>query len=174
VDRALFKLIFFLVLIIAWAIHKAWIEPRKKRYEEERRRNRTSPPPEAEEEEPGDGLKLPYEDLVDEVFGPYMKRRREAARPKPPPPAAAPPAPAPQAAPPPEPAPAPAQAPPPVETHAGPAFPPGAVGGPAGGRSIDERLFRNPSFSAAAKLVIAAEILRPPRFLRGRTGAPRR
>lgn len=142
-----------------------------------------APPPGPEPEEP----KLPYEDMVDQVFGPYMERRRKAfearksasrtaveteeeaeeeeevaeyipparrfterGEPRPP----APPAP--------EPAiriieeePAPL---PPIEKLADPAAP--------RRRSLDDVLFANPRWGAAAKLVVASEILSRPKALR--------
>lgn len=125
------------------------------------------PPPEPEAQEPpSGGPQLPYEDLVDQVFGPYIRQRRreheqakkaqeraeaveviEVIEEAPPPPPAAPPEEA-------KPAPpiAVAVAAPPV---------------PAPVRlSLDERIFRNPRWGAAAKLVVAGEILRRPRFPR--------
>jgi hypothetical protein len=131
-----------------------------------------APPPGPEPEEP----KLPYEDLVDQVFGPYMERRRqvyEARR------AAAAEAQAEgevaeeveeEVEPEPEAAPAPPPPPRPVVSalEEARAVPLPVVGPPPRGPSIDERLFRNPRLSPGAKLVLAAEILGRPRALRRR------
>lgn len=169
-------LIVFL-LVIAGSILKPWLERRKKRMEEEQRRQRGAARPEVAEavevEEEDDGPKLPYEDLVDEVFGPYMKRRREAAQQKPPPQA---PAPAPVVAAAVEEAPAP-PIPPSPEAWAeepSPEVKLERVGRRTEALSIEQRVFGNRSLSPMAKLVLAAEILQPPRALRGRGGALRR
>jgi hypothetical protein len=166
------------LLIIAGSIIKPLIERRKKAYEERQRLQRGAPPPprpepEKAEEEEDAGPRLPYEDLVEEVFGPHMERRRQAAKARRPLPAAAPPAPAlvvTEALP--EPAP-PAGSPPPVETRAGENVPlpkPPGSEKPLDRAPIEERIFRRRELSPLAKLVLAAEILQPPRFLRGRPG----
>lgn len=133
-------------------------------------------PPEEPEvaETPSRGPKLPYEDLVDEVFGPYIRQRRRAyeeakARER---------AEAVEVievieeTPPPRPTPKPPPPPPPAEPEAAKPLPPlpagaGDHGVPAPARpSLEDRLFRNPSWSGAAKLVVAAEILGRPKALR--------
>jgi hypothetical protein len=169
------------LLIIAGSIIKPLIERRKKAYEERQRLQRgTRPPPRPEpekaDEEEAAGPRLPYEDLVEEVFGPHMERRRQAAKARRPLPQAAPPAPAlvvtealPEPA---APAP-PAASPPPVETRAGETVPPPKPPGsekPFDRVPIEERIFRRPGLSPLAKLVLAAEILQPPRVYRGRPG----
>ena len=142
-----------IVLIIIGASVVRWILHRRALARGEKVEG---PPP----EEP----RLPYEDVVDEVFGPYMRRRRqryEEARaggeepgvevvevveeeaPPPPPKARAPEAPKPPPATP---------ALPPVVVPVRPSF--------------EERVFQNPRWGAAAKLVVAGEILGRPRAFR--------
>jgi len=171
------------VIVIASMVLKPFLKRRKERAEA-LKRNAASPSAQeasagAGESEDGDGPKLPYEDLVDEVFGPYISRRQEKARPKPPPEPSAPPAPsripAPSRA-------AAAKSPEPARAAAVAAAPSlqafsGKSGAgqesahpesPARRRPIDQRLFGNRRLSPSAKLIIAAEILRPPRILRER------
>lgn len=165
-DKGLLNLI-ILILVIGGAILKPWIERRKKRLEEERT-GRPAPAQAPTGDEPDDGPKLPYEDLVDEVFGPYMERRREKARPPAPPPepvAAA-------VEPPKEPA-APQHS---FErqTEATRArFAPSSVETAAVDRPVEERIFGNLRLSPTAKLILAADILQP-RRPGGRGGAFRR
>lgn len=129
-----------------------------------------APPPGPEPEEP----KLPYEDLVDQLFSPYIEKRKEehAAKQR----AAAPvPGPAPD----PkfrilkeeepeirilEESPAPAIHSVPVlqsvlATAAAPQVVPSTPPPPP---SLDERIFRNPRLSTGARLVLCAEILGRP------------
>ncbi len=145
-------ILFLLVGLVQWIQHRRALA-RGEKVE--------GPPP----EEP----KLPYEDVVDEVFGPYMRRRRqkhEEARareegapvqvvgePRPRPPMAVP-------KPPPAPPPGPAAEPAPHSVSPAEAPPlPARL-------SLEDRLFRNPSLGAGAKLVVAAEILGRPKALR--------
>lgn len=168
-----FKLVFW-VLIIAGMILKPYLKRRKERLEAAKKTApaRRAPEP-AEEADDEGGPKLPYEDLVEEVFGSYISRRKEAAEPP------APARRAPSRAPAPEPA---AEEEPALAAVATEAAPSPAAAAPAGGTrsgrdsaparsaarpsSLEERLFGRRRLSSSAKLIIAAEILRPPRLLR--------
>ena len=169
-----FKLVIW-VLIIAGAIINPILKRRKERLEAAKKKAPARPVQErTEETEEEGGAKLPYEDLVEEVFGSYISRRKKAAEPQPPARRA--------------PAPAPAEA---AEEPAAPALAMAAAPNPSGaasaaesrsGRdsapaqtharrsSLEERLFGRRRLSSSAKLIIAAEILRPPRILRERGG----
>lgn len=153
------------VIIIAATVIGPLIERWRRKKAQERGE---TPPPEPEPAEP----KLPYEDVVDEVFGPYMERRKreheerraakEARQRKadeepegsvirileeaP----AGPPA-------------RPVPEPPPAARPAAREAPPAA--GPRR-RSLDEVLFSNRRLSPGAKLVVAAEILGRPKAAR--------
>jgi len=161
-DKGLVNLIilglFLAVGLVRWIIHRAKVARGEK--------PGGPPPPEP---------KLPYEDMVDETFGPYIERRRrkheeararreearreeespirvvevveEPRRPVPRPPPAEPPAVEEKPAVPASPAASEAHAPPPR-------------------LSLEERLFANPRWGTAAKLVLASEILGPPRCRR--------
>jgi hypothetical protein len=169
-DRGDFKLIVYgAVLLLFLGVNVVrWIANRRAQARGEKP---GGPPPEepASGEPPSEGPKLPYEDLVDQVFGPYIRQRRrehEEAKvreraeavevievveePAPPPPRPKPP----PAAPPREEKPAP-----PVAVAAPPVPAPVRL-------SLDERIFRNPRWSAAAKLVVAGEILARPKTFR--------
>jgi hypothetical protein len=149
------------LVIVAVVIVGSILMPLIERWRRRRLLEEGKPPEGPEPKEP----KLPYEDLVDEIFGPYMERRRkkheeEAAAAAPPPP--------PRRVPEPEPViriieetPAPSRL---EESKA----PPAAVMRVRSSPSLDERLFRNPRLSPAARLVLAAEIMRPPKALRPR------
>jgi hypothetical protein len=169
-DRGDFKLIVYgAVLLLFLGVNLVrWLANRA------RGRQTGEPPPEEPEaaEPPSGGPQLPYEDLVDQVFGPYIRQRRrehEEAKareraeavevievieePAPPPP--------------PRPVPRPPPAAPPVEAKPAPPVAVAAPPVPAPVRlSLDERIFRNPRWGAAAKLVVAGEILGRPRFPR--------
>ncbi len=116
-------------------------------------------PPAAEPEPAVEEAKLPYEHLVDEVFGPYMQRRRQAfaerqaaaARVEEPEPEPEPPAPA--ALVPEEPVHV-------LKIEAPPAPPPP--------RTLEQRLFGGRALTPAARWVLSAEILQPPKALRRR------
>jgi hypothetical protein len=171
-----FKVAIWVIVIASMAL-KPFLKRRKERLEAQRLEAqkkgaaaRPAPEPEEESSEEG-GMTLPYEDLVEEVFGSYMARRREEARPRPaaPRPAARVVAPEPAApkevreekvaapAVPEAPASAPAEAP---QTGRGSPFAEGHPRRP----SLDERLFGRRRLSSSAKLILAAEILRPPRL----------
>ncbi|HVR87125.1 MAG TPA: hypothetical protein VMU54_22560 [Planctomycetota bacterium] len=172
-----FKIVFW-VIAIGSILLRPYFKRRRQRGEAEKGNPASAAPP-ASAEEPQDegGPSLPYEDLVEEVFGPYIARRKEQARPRPSSaalragvrnPAARPSA----EAEPPEAGDAKpvagarsqtARAPePPVGRESAPSEP------PVRPRSIDQRLFGRRQLSPAARLIIAAEILRPPRVLRTR------
>jgi hypothetical protein len=169
-----FKLVFW-VLIIAGALLKPYMKRRKERLEAAKKTApaRRAPKPAEEAEEEGEA-KLPYEDLVEEVFGSYISRRKEAAEPP------APPRRAPSRAPAPEPAEAEEPAEPALPIAAAAPSPSAAAPAeelrtrrdsapartPVRHRSLEERLFGRRRLSSSAKLIIAAEILRPPRLLR--------
>ncbi|HLY76141.1 MAG TPA: hypothetical protein VKU80_18725 [Planctomycetota bacterium] len=175
------------VIVIASMVLKPFLKRRKERAEALKR---TAAPPSAPEAgasanaaepEDGDGPKLPYEDLVDEVFGPYISRRQENARPKPPAEPGVPPVPSRSPAPtftasgkPPEPARAAFVAVSPSLQAVSGRSRTVAASAPAESASrlslVDQRLFGSRRLAPAAKLVIAAEILRPPRILRERGG----
>lgn len=171
--RGLINLI-IAVLVLGGMLLGPLLERRRRRAEEQRRRAAAEAEEEAEPAPAGEP-KLPFEDLIDEVFGPYLERRRRqvvvveeapAAEEEAPPEEvrvveeekpAEPLAPA-------------APAPPRWEpTAAGPLGTLAAAAPVETGRrrSIEERLFRNPRLSPGAKLLLAAEILKPPRLLRG-------
>ena len=175
-DEIPFRLI-VLVLVIGGAILKPWLARRKKKLEEQQRKGpaRLESEVEPPREEQDDGPKLPYEDLVDEVFGSYMERRREVQRPKPAPrrvvvtpaevSAPAPPRPALRA---------PAVPPEARPTEVRARLESSPTETAVERRTIEQILFENRSLSGAAKLILAAEILQPPRVLRGRAGSFRR
>ena len=116
--------------------------------------------------------KLPYEDLVDEMFGPYIqdrKRKYEARRkPKPEPVLRIieeTPTPVPELK-------IIEESPAPEDFETEPEesveAPPRVYGSPSHGRkrTLDEIIFRNPRLSPGARLVLASEILSRPRSLR--------
>jgi hypothetical protein len=161
--------IIWLVLIAGGIIVSAIQQSRQRRAQEQGK-----PPPKKPKEEP----RLPFEAVVDEVFGPYMDRRRKAHAAK-----RAKPVPLVEivdAPPPPKPKPeiriieevAPPEAPSHEGAEEGPEpievevlhAPPVVTVRPR--LSLEDRLFSNPRFSPAAKMVVAREILEPPRFLR--------
>lgn len=175
VDSGTVKLIIWAVIIV-FAVVSSLIQKLRSKKQEPTRGE--APPPEPQQE----GAQLPYEELVDELFGPYMQRRREghaAAR------RARESAPAevevveeeedaPEAPPPyvPRQAPAPAAPRPDFriieeEPSTRAALPPSDVPvatttGPRVTRSLDEILFDNRALSPGAKLLLSAEILRRP------------
>ncbi len=161
--------IIWLVLIAGGIIVSAIQQSRQRRAQEQGK-----PPPKKPKEEP----KLPFEAVVDEVFGPYMDRRRKAhaakrAKPiplveivdEPPPPKRKPEIRIIEEVPPPE-----------APAHGGAEEEPGPIemGALSAAStvsvrprlSLEKRLFANPRFSPAAKMVVAREILERPRFLR--------
>jgi hypothetical protein len=130
-------------------------------------------------EAPADEPKLPYEDLAEQVLGPYMERRRKEyeARRRLTHPTESPA----EESPPPEPT-APPRRPPAPRPHslekreAGKQEPKPAVlsssevspATPAASEnSLEARLFGNRVLGSSAKLILASEIMRRPRFLRG-------
>ena len=133
-----------------------------------------APPPSQREEAPAkEEAKLPYEDLVDQMFGPYIedrKRKYEARQKKAPKPVLRiieeSPAPELKII---EETPAPAAA---LEAAPGEiAEPPPEAWHPVSKerkRSLDEIIFRNPRLSPGARLVLATEILNRPHALRNR------
>ncbi len=150
------------VAMVRWVLHRRALERGEK--------VEGPPPPEP---------RLPYEDVVDEVFGPYIRRRRRQHEertssgagplevevievidePEP----APPPVPVERPTPPPPP-PAPVVKPPPA-----PVVQPVAAAVQEPGRpSLEEALLRNPRWGFGARLVVAGEILGPPKALRGR------
>ncbi len=161
----------FTYLLVAFMIVATLVGPLLQRWWRRRLQERGEQVEGPEPAEP----KLPYEDIVDQVFGPYMNRRRaayEARRAA----AAADEEEAEEEAPPP-PAPEPvirriqAVEEPPARPPALPAAASPSESDPAAERprlTLEDRLFANARLSAGAKLVLAAEILHPPRSLRGR------
>jgi len=181
--KGLFNLI-LVILFIAATVLGPLIERWRKKKEAEKRRlegkpeGELEPPPAPARDQ--DRPALPYENVLEEVFGPYIERRRRAAQEA-------------------------AQAPPDVEEEEAPEVetdddirrmreirrpapepevvvpePPEdpfqrlAVGAPAEvvihrtrARSLDEIVFRNPRLSPGAKLLLASEILSNPRARRG-------
>lgn len=163
------------ILVLGGMLLAPLLERRKRRHAQEERRRATAeaeeggPPP----EEP----KLPLEDLIDEVFGPYIERRRRQVVVVEEAPPAEEETPAEsvdtveivEEEKPAEPLGPPAPERPRWEpTGAGPLGVRAAVSSVSGPphRSLEERIFRNPRLSAGAKLFLAAEILKPPRLLR--------
>jgi len=166
------------LIVMAVVLVASLLGPLVERARRRRMAARGEKPQGPEPEEP----KLPYEDMVDEVFGPYMERRRQAYEARR---AAA----------------AEAEAEGevaeeveeeveesprretrirrivvvPEERAAAPAVEevpaepiPAVIEAPAYRPSLDDRLFRNSRLSAGAKLVLAAEILGRPRSVRRR------
>ncbi len=172
VDGGLIKLIIWAV-IIAFALVSSLVQKLRSKKPEP---TRGEAPP--QDPQPG-SAQLPYEELVDELFGPYMKRRREehaaAKRARESAPAEvevveeeedAPEAPPPYV---PRQAPAPAAPRPDFrvieEAPSAPipqAAPAATATRPRSGRSLDEILFANRALSPGAKLILSAEILRRP------------
>lgn len=176
--KALFNLV-LIILFVAATVLGPLIDRWRKKKEAERRRLEGRPESEPEPPAPApaydteDRPRLPYENVLEEVFGPYIERRRKAAQEareaqvleeepeadpdeeirrmrevRPPAPEAAA-----------------------VEPEAPPQrleeAPPAASAAPRErARSLDEILFRNPRLSPGAKLLIAAEILGKPRSRR--------
>ena len=177
-----------LIVFVAASVLGPVVERWRKRKEKERRAQQASPAaPEAEPEadvEPSPpasgGPRLPYEDVLHELFGPYIERRKREAEEaqrreeaeaqaeaeaeeveevevveEPP---ARPPALANASTP---------QAP--AFQHVEvtvPRLPTATAGHRALHRTLDEIVFRNPRLSPGAKLVLASEILGKPRALR--------
>jgi hypothetical protein len=166
-DSGTVNFVIFLLIVVA-TVGQLLVKKFKKT-KQARERGVAEPPPPAEEaeEEP----KLPYEDLVDQLFGPYVERRKrefaakQAAAKRARAPVAGPRAPGPPAAAAPRPAPArPAGEP---EVKATPVAPPVLLALPAAHHhSLDARLFRNRGLSQGAKLVLASEILGRPKYFR--------
>ena len=177
--KGLFNLI-LVILFIAATLLGPLIERWRKKKEAERRRLEGKP--EGELEPPPGPVydegrpRLPYENVLEEVFGPYIERRRRAAQEAgqaPPEVEVAPevdpdeeirrmrmarrPAPEPEVEVAPEPE-APAQR---LAESA-----PAEVAHRKRERSLDEILFRNSRLSPGAKLVLASEILAKPRATR--------
>jgi hypothetical protein len=180
--KGVFNLI-LVILFIAATVLGPLIERWRKKKEAEKRRlegraeGELEPPPGPVRDQ--DRPALPYENVLEEVFGPYIERRRRAA------------ADARQA---PPPAPDVEEDEPevqsddeirrmrearrPAEEAPAAASPPDdpiqklPVGGPAEmahrkrARSLDEVVFRNPRYSPGAKLLLASEILGKPRSTR--------
>lgn len=159
-DRGLVNLILLALVLLAglvrWLLH---------RVREARGEKVEGPPP----SEP----MLPYEDVVEEVFGPYIRRRQQqkeaAGGEEAPAPVEiveeareAPPAPRP-------PTPHPPPGAPPAEHPAAPSLSVGAaVPSPAAPfrPTLEERLLTRPGWGMAARLVVAAEVLGSPRVFR--------
>lgn len=175
-----------LIVFVAATVLGPLVERWRKRKEMERRAQRppaAAPQAETEAEEPPSPkpeAKLPYEEVLHELFGPYMERRKreaeearrraeaeaeeeaeeiEVVEETPPP--------------------APAESSGPRFVHAetsAPAFVhaetsvprlPTAVAGNRGvQRTLDQIVFRNPRLTPGAKLVLASEIMGKPRALR--------
>ena len=179
-DKIPFKLIFW-VLVVAGMVLKPVLQRRLKRKAETERRRSAAPAPEGAEghEDEGDP-KLPYEELVDEVFGSYISRRRQEAQPQARPkpsagrrvPAQVPSrTPTAAAEPPRSGVVTPVAAPQPLvtpgeETRLGRESVP--IESAVRRCSVEQHLFGRRPLSSAARLIIAAEILRPPRILRER------
>jgi type IV secretory pathway VirB10-like protein len=184
-DAKDFKGFFNLVLVIlfiAATLLGPLIERWRKKKEAERRRLEGRPeaelePPPAPAHDEG-RPRLPYENVLEEVFGPYIERRRRAAQEA----SQAPPEEVVEAPevdpdeeirrirearrPAPEPVAAAAREPEaPVQRLAEGA--PAEVAHRKRDRSLDEIVFRNPRLSPGAKLLLASEILGNPRARRG-------
>jgi len=171
--KGLFNLIIVVVVVAATLLGPMIERWRRRQAEQVREKSGEPPPPPGPEPgpEPGSGgPTLPYETVIEEVFGPYMARRRAAhaarlaeARG--------------------EGEEAPEEVAAAEEEAPAPPVPPDAVKGGEGlgvihaapaaavppRLSLEERLFGDRRLGDAAKLVIAAEILQPPRSLRGRS-----
>jgi hypothetical protein len=174
---------FFNYLLVAVLIVATLVGPLLQRWWRRRMKERGE---KVEGPEPAEPM-LPYEDVVEQIFGPYMQRRKEEheARKRAAEGAVAEepvvqaevveeaPAPVPPPAPPRRPAPEPVirkievVEERPARLAALEAAPPVPELGPPR-TSLEERLFANPRLTGAARLVLAAEILQPPRALRGR------
>ncbi len=159
IDRGLINLLIVILIGVVGLVR--WLLHRRAQAQGQRP---AGPPP----EEP----KLPLEDMVDRVFGPYMERRRrqyQEARgrededveiievieePEPPPR---------------RPAPKPTPAPPALVPVARVSRELPAAPAPV---SLEDQLFRNPRWGTGARLVVAAEILGRPKFLRRPAGGP--
>lgn len=171
--KGLFNLV-VLILFVAGAVLGPLVERWRRKKEAERRGTDVEPPPAPAPARDQDRPQLPYENVLEEVFGPYIERRRQAAEEarraaedeppgeeevdedeeirklrvakRPAEPAVAP---EPEA---------------PVQRLAEAA---GAeVAHRKRARSLDEILFRNSRLSPGAKLVLAGEILGKPRARR--------
>ena len=177
--KGLFNLI-LVILFIAATLLGPLIERWRKRKEAEKRRLEGKPEGELEPP-PGPAYdegrpRLPYENVLEEVFGPYIERRRRAAQEAgqaPPEVVETPevdpdeeirrmrvarrPAPEPEAV-----APEPEEEPVQHLAEGGPA----EMAHRARPRTLDEILFRNPRLSPGAKLLLASEILGKPRSAR--------
>lgn len=159
-DRGLINLILLALVLLAglvrWLLHRAR-EARGEKVE-------GPPPPEP---------MLPYEDVVEDVFGPYIRRRRQQAEAaggeEPPTPVEvveevreAPPTPRP-------PTPRPPAGAAPVELPAVPSLPALSAAPPPAEPlrpTLEERLLDRPGWGTAARLVVAAEVLGSPRVFR--------
>lgn len=129
---------------------------RKKRAEQKEAEQAPTADPEPE------GAQLPYEHLVDEVFGPYMQRRRQAFAERQAAEAEEEEAEAEEAPEPPAPVPmAPEEAPRILKIDA-------SVEAAPRHRTLEQRLFGGRNLGPAAKWILAAEILQPPKYLRRR------
>lgn len=162
--KGVFNLVIVVVVVAATLLGP--IIERWRRRQAELRGAPPPPPPEPEAEPESKGPTLPYESVVEEIFGPYMARRRaaHAAREQ-------------------EEAPeAPEAAVEVVEEAPAPPVPAAAAKGVEGAAirpvpaaaaparvSLEERLFGARRLGDAARLILAAEILQPPRSLRGRS-----
>lgn len=169
--KAFFNIV-LLILFVAGSLLGPLIERWRRKKEAERRRleggpEEEPPPPPAPAHDGPDRPRLPYEDVLEDVFGGYIEKRRreaEAAR-------LAAEAEAAEAveeveeetpAPPPEPEPAHKSLVSMEEVRATKAVEPARTRR----RSLDEALFLNPRLSPGAKLLVASEILGKPRGLR--------
>ena len=186
-----------LIVFVAASVLGPVVERWRRRKEMERRAQRpppASPEGEAEVEAevgeappPSTGPKLPYEEVLHELFGPYVERRRREAEEarrqaeadveaeaeaievvEEPPPRA----------------PEPVKPSGPRFVHADtsapaeprfvhvettvPLLPRASAGNPGVHRSLDVIVFRNPRLSPGAKLLLASEILGKPRAFRGK------
>ena len=171
--KALFNIV-LLILFVAGSLLGPLVERWRRKKEAERRRlegapEEEPPPPPPPPHDGPDRPRLPYEEVLEEVFGPMIDRRRreaEAARQAAEAEPAIEEAPVEEEAPPPPPAP-PEPAHTPLvsleELRAAPAI---EAPRPRRGRSLEELVFRNARFTPGAKLLVASEILGKPRGLR--------
>ena len=166
-----FKGVFTLVIIVVVIASKVLgpMLERRRKAQQERQSRPSHPEPEAETETETDEPMLPYEKLVEEVFGPHIQRRRDAYARRAEERAEKPQTTVRRAVPPPPPRPASPARTATVEgtkAAATSAAQAAALRPRRPALSLEERLFSNRRLSGAAKLVVAAEIFQPPRFLR--------
>ena len=177
--KAFFNIV-LLILFVAGSLLGPLVERWRRKKEAERRKLEGREETEAEAEPPPapppphdgpDRPRLPYEEVLEDVFGSYIERRRREAEAK-------------RLA---EEAATAVQEAPAVEEEAPPPPPPpeperralvsmeeiratasAEPAPPRRGRSLDDLLFRNPRLTPGARLLVAAEILGTPRSRRRR------